>query len=443
MSEDYRLSTELTVARGQEEPEKTIRREGGPPTSDGVPRAMEVIDSDRVALHTRIEARSIIAEGGMAVVYRAIDRSLERPVALKVLKPESSKFVRAGFTKEARLMARLDHPGIVGVYGLSAPKDEAQVFTMKLVEGRTLAEIIDSGRPPRGRALAAILRSVLRMCETLAYAHDRGVIHRDLKPENVMLGRYGECYIMDWGVALELDAEGKPLPETGRHGEIVGTPAFMAPEQALGHIRDIDARTDVFGLGTILYYILTGRPPYAGHSVTEVLAAARVGRDLVPELSAPELPIPARLSDIVTRALAPAREARFASVMELHDALEQFLFTGEWFTRRRYAAGELIVREGERGDRAYIVESGECEVFRASEQGEVSLRRIGPGEVIGEIALFTASGRTASIRALTPMTLLEVTREALEHELPAGSWTRQIIDTLAQRFLAVDRAKQG
>ncbi len=125
--------------------------------------------------------------------------------------------------------------------------------------------------------------------------------------------------------------------------------------------------------------------------------------------------------------------------MQMHEAIEQFLFTGEWFTRRRIAPGELIVREGERGDRAYIVESGECEVFRAGPHGEVALRRIGPGEVIGELALFTAGPRTASIRALTAITLLEVTREALEQELPQGSWTRQIFDSLAQRFVSVDR----
>jgi serine/threonine protein kinase len=309
-----------------------------------------------------------------------------------------------------------------------------------LVEGRTVAEIIEAGRPPRGRALAVMLRSVLRMCETLAYAHDRGVIHRDLKPENVMLGRYGECYIMDWGVALELHGQLDARPGE-REGEVIGTPAFMAPEQAQGRISDIDQRTDVFGLGAILYFILTGRPPYLEPTLTELLGAASEGR--TPDLSSVEIPIPARLSDIVSKALAPEREHRFASVMQMHEAIEQFLFTGEWFTRRRYAAGELIVREGERGERAYIVESGECEVFRSGPgRAELAIRRIGPGEVIGELALFTAGPRTASIRALTAMTLLEVTREALEQELPQGSWTRQIIDSLAQRFVSVDQSSR-
>jgi predicted Ser/Thr protein kinase len=437
MSQDRRLSLDITIARDSE---RTEVHEGGP-------RSVDALASAIVELRTTVEATAVVAEGGMAVIYRATDHRLERQVAIKALKRDSSEVVRAGFEREAQLMARLDHPGIVPVHGMSPPEHPSRLFTMKLVEGRTVAEIIDSGRPPRGRALAVMLRSVLRMCETLAYAHDRGVIHRDLKPENVMLGRYGECYIMDWGVALELSREagsprreGEGEGEGEREGEVIGTPAFMAPEQAQGRITDIDERTDVFGLGAILYFILTGRPPYLGSTITEILSAASEGR--TPDLSSVELPIPARLSDIVSKALSPEREHRFATAMQMHEAIEQFLFTGEWFTRRRYAAGELIVREGERGERAYIVESGECEVFRGGPGREVAIRTIGPGEVIGELALFTAGPRTASIRALTAMTLLEVTREALEQELPHGSWTRQIIDSLAQRFVSVDQSSR-
>jgi serine/threonine-protein kinase len=423
MSPDRRLSLDVTIAHASD-PEQTLVHEGGP-------RSVDALASALVELHTTIEATAVVAEGGMAVVYRAIDHQLQRQLAIKALKRDSSEVVRAGFEREARLMARLDHPGIVPVHGMSPSGSASRLFTMKLVEGHTIAELIEAGRPPRGRALAVMLRSMLRMCETLAYAHDRGVIHRDLKPENVMLGRYGECYIMDWGVALELHEREQHLDE------VIGTPAFMAPEQARGVIADIDQRTDVFGLGAILYFILTGSAPNRGGTLTEVLDMAREGRPH--DLASSESSIPARLSDIVSKALAPEREHRFATVMQLHEAIEQFLFTGEWFTRRRIAAGELIVREGERGERAYIVESGECEVFRTGADAEQVIRRIGPGEVIGELALFTAGPRTASIRALTSMSLLEVTREALEQELPQGSWTRQIIDSLAQRFVSVDR----
>jgi tRNA A-37 threonylcarbamoyl transferase component Bud32 len=423
MPPDRRLSLDVTIARAADAGQTFVQ--------DGGPRPSDALASGIVELHTTVEATAVVAEGGMAVVYRAIDHQLQRQLAIKALKRDSSEVVRAGFEREARLMARLDHPGIVPVHGMSPPEHPSRLFTMKLVEGHTIAEIIDSGRPPRGRALAVMLRSMLRMCETLAYAHDRGVIHRDLKPENVMLGRYGECYIMDWGVALELHAR------EHESDEVIGTPAFMAPEQARGITAEIDQRTDVFGLGAILYFILAGVPPNRGGTLTEVLGMAREGRSH--DLLDSELTIPARLSDIVSKALAPEREHRFATVMQMHEAIEQFLFTGEWFTRRRIAAGELIVREGERGERAYIVESGECEVFRAGPDGEQAIRRIGPGEVIGELALFTAGPRTASIRALTGMTLLEVTREALEQELPQGSWTRQIIDSLAQRFVSVDR----
>jgi serine/threonine protein kinase len=390
-------------------------------------------------LQTIVEPQAFIAEGGMAKVYRAHDQRLDRQVAMKALNPTVPAIVRVSFEREAKLMARLDHPGIVGVYGLSGPADTVGIFTMKLIEGRTLAEIVDDDGPPRGRELALILRAILRMCETLAYAHDRGVIHRDLKPSNIMLGNYGECYVMDWGVAYERDSNDALLALLEPPGSIIGTPAFMAPEQAAGRTQDIDARTDVFGVGAILYYVLTGRPPYTGGTVSIVLMQAREGRIADPELAARGMSIPARLCDIVNKALRPKREDRFASMKELHAALEQFLFTGDWFTRRRVANGDLIVREGDRGDRAYIVESGECEAFRTTPRGEVSLRRIGPGEVIGELALFSSGNRTASIRAITPMTLLEVTRDALEHELPTGSWTRQILNTVVHRFLSMDQ----
>ena len=249
---------------------------------------------------------------------------------------------------------------------------------MKLVEGRTLAEIIDDDGPLRGRELAVILRAVLRMCETLAYAHDRGVIHRDLKPSNVMVGNYGECYTMDWGVAYERDSSDALLALLEPPGAVIGTPAFMAPEQAAGRTEEVDVRTDVFGVGAILYYVLTGRPPFAGSTVSIVLNQARDCRIVDPEIASRGQSIPARLSDIVMKALATKREDRFQTIMELHAALEQFLFTGDWFARRRVGNGEVFVREGELGDRAYIVESGQCEVFRMTERGEISLRRIGP-----------------------------------------------------------------
>ena len=439
--DESRLSYQGTVVRPSESAQ-TIVRAGGPPSA----RAREkthpspAASGREVELQTTINFDSVLAEGGMAVVYRARDSSLNRPVAMKVLRKNVSPIAREGFEREARLMARLDHPGIVAVHAMTTDEStESRLFTMKLVEGHTIAEIIDNGRPPRGRALVALLRSVLRMCETLSYAHDRGVIHRDLKPENVMLGRYGECYIMDWGVAIE---RGRPKPSDDST-EVVGTPAFMAPEQAHGRNADIDERTDVYGLGAIIYYILTGEPPSTGETLTSVLEAAREGRTERPELTSSDNPVPARLADIVLKALQPQPEERFASVQELHDALEQFLFTGEWFTRRSLSAGAPIFREGEQGDRAYIVESGSCEVYRETEAGEVSLAKIGPGRVIGELALFSQQGRTANVRALTDMTLLEVTRDALERELPPGSWTRQIIDTLVNRFLLMEAPHEG
>src|SRR6187402_2263059 len=243
-----------------------------------------------------------IARGGMGVILKGHDTDLGRDVALKVLDKELAKnpAVVQRFIEEAQIGGQLQHPGIVPVYELGLMADDSPYFTMKLVKGRTLAALFVQRKTPadnRGRLLA-IFESV---CQTMAYAHSKGVLHRDLKPANIMVGAFGEVQVVDWGLAKVLHRGGvaderraketqHTVIETVRSapgssgsdslvGSVMGTPAYMGPEQAQGEVEKLDERADVFSLGAILCELLTMRPPYVeveGESLITQAARARL-----------------------------------------------------------------------------------------------------------------------------------------------------------------------
>jgi tetratricopeptide (TPR) repeat protein len=239
-----------------------------------------------------------LGRGGMGEVFRGTDPALGRDLAVKVLRPElrGNTDAEARFQREARLTGALQHPNIVPVHNLGRLPDGRLYYTMKLVRGRTLAEMLAEGTDPA--RLPGLLGIFEQVCQAVAYAHSKGVIHRDLKPANVMVGSFGEVQVMDWGLAKVLQGDAStntPAAQTGAGGDtlrrvwrigctadggrtgVVGTPAYMPPEQARDGARDVDERADVFGLGAILCEILTGRPPYDGESSDEVLRRAADG----------------------------------------------------------------------------------------------------------------------------------------------------------------------
>jgi serine/threonine-protein kinase len=230
-----------------------------------------------------------IGRGGMGVILRGHDEQLGRDLAVKVLRDEyrDQPFVVSRFLEEAQVSGQLQHPGVVPVHELGRFADGRPYFTMKLVQGRTLAELLAERASPADD-LPRLLKVFEQVCQTVAYAHSKGVIHRDLKPSNVMVGAFGEVQVMDWGLAKRIGAHDQeengspgaairsPGPERTAAGAALGTPAYMAPEQARGAGR-VDEQSDVFGLGAVLCEILTGNPPFAGRSVNEVMSQAERG----------------------------------------------------------------------------------------------------------------------------------------------------------------------
>jgi serine/threonine-protein kinase len=388
----------------------------------------------------RLSDRGELARGGMGVIRKVFDTRIERHAALKVIDPELATHPEAlgRFLDEARIAGQLDHPNIVPVYDVDV--DAAGIptaFQMKLIDGETLTRRI--ARPSterRERELTKLLEIFLRVCDAVAFAHSRGVIHRDLKPDNVMIGEFGQVYVMDWGCAHVLPGrkarskheEGAPRRTfIEQDGTVIGTPGYMAPEQARGHSAKLDERTDVFGLGGILYHILTGDAPYPGETTSGSVELARRG--------APKPPVanPA-LVRIAMRALAAEREDRFETVEDLKHEVERFLRGGSFFEARTFPAGTVIIREGDPAEEAYVLTDGHCEAFRKHRNKRIPLRTFGPGDVFGEGAIFAAGARNASVVALDEVTAIVVAREILHEELALDSWMGSFVRALAVRY---------
>jgi serine/threonine protein kinase len=219
--------------------------------------------AERPDLGDRYEITGRLGRGGMGVVYAATDRLLDRDVAIKVLDDIPRRANAAQLMNEARILGRLEHPGIVPVHDAGTLPDGRVYYVMKRVQGERLEAAI------RARSLTDRLDLFLRICEAVSFAHARGVVHRDLKPDNIMLGAFGEVLVLDWGVASYRTPDAMNAP--GDAADIVGTPGYMAPEQARD-ARHADHRADVYALGVILEAMLPDPPP------RPLLAIARQAR---------------------------------------------------------------------------------------------------------------------------------------------------------------------
>lgn len=318
----------------------------------------------RLALHAR---------GGLGEVYVAQDRRLGRPVAVKRMQDRHahSDTLRMRFLRETIITARLQHPGIVPVYDESTDAAGRPVYVMRFVDGETLEAAIARLPPLRrgdfaGSEFRALLSRFVTVCNTIAYAHAQGVIHRDIKPANILLGRFGETLVVDWGMAKAGVDDPLPgpsptttdapdlLPTRGdgmtEAGDVLGTPAYMSPEQAQGRWQEVDARSDVYSLGATMYHLLTGCPPFEGGPWADL--SRRIATGDFPKPRARNPATPPALSAICRRAMAVAPADRYASALDLAADLEHWLAdepvaalpdslphrAGRWIRRHRTVA---------------------------------------------------------------------------------------------------------
>lgn len=306
------------------------------------------------------------ASGGMGRILIVHDARIGRDVAMKELLPgpadadaatwsrvpsPSADPAAARFLHEARITGQLEHPAIVPVYEVGHRADGSVYYTMKYVRGKTLSEAIREADGLEGRL--RLLPHFVDVCNAIAYAHSRGVIHRDLKPINIMVGEFGETVLLDWGLAKKIGEEAQEgVAPSGPDvegladfrtlvGQIVGTPAYMAPEQASGAIQAVDERSDVYGLGAVLYELLTGRPPFSGMTKTTTLRAVR--RDGPPPVRSREPHAPPELAAVCERAMARRPADRYGAAVALRDEVARFQ-SGALVQTYRYSAPELAWR---------------------------------------------------------------------------------------------------
>lgn len=301
----------------------------------------------------KYQVHELLGEGGMGRVYLARDQDLKRPVALKMARRTGADHARR-FVEEAQVMGQLQHPGIVAVFELGLAATGRPYYTMPIVRGKTLAEILQALAEGRTTVverwtLTRLIQVFLQACQAIAYAHAKGVVHRDIKPPNVMVGEHGEVQVLDWGLSKVI-LQGGVESELGEHtdaGIVMGTPSHMSPEQALGE--RVDHRTDVYALGVVLYEILALRPPFLGSS-GDVLAAVVRDEPPAPRQVAGRRTVPQALERACLRALEKSPEHRQASVEELHDEVQSWLESETDRERRRQLADEAAFRGRKRLD---------------------------------------------------------------------------------------------
>jgi serine/threonine-protein kinase len=401
-----------------------LRRPAGFSTVDFEP------DSRHRYTRTRLHAR-----GNIGQVWLAHDENLGRDVALKELRPDRQDNPAAvdRFLEEAKVTGQLEHPGVVPVYEMVQPKEGQPFYAMRFIGRRTLADAIQEYHRKRqaGEAgpldLRELLAAFVAVCNAVAYAHSRGVLHRDLKPANVALGEFAEVIVLDWGLAKVV---GRPEEQASRlpvslgpadgtdrtqQGQVLGTPAYMAPEQAEGRHDLVGKPTDVYGLGAILYEVLTGGPPFTGPEIPEVL------KRIVQEPPTPPRQLvattPAALEAVCLKALAKRPEMRYASARDLARDVDRWLAdepvsawreplrlrAGRWVRRHQTAvtatAAAVLVALLFGGGGAFVFERQRAERRAEQARQEAQLRQ-GVEAALGEVARLQGQARWNEARAV-------------------------------------------
>ena len=331
MDDDSSLSTPASGSSAKYDLTKRVMRAIAKPVAPVIPYT----GTGEYGIHRILRVHQ---RGGMGRILVGYDQYLKREVAIKELHPdvaEDESIVRR-FIGEAEITAQLEHPGVVPIHRIGQGRDGLPYYTMKMIKGETLQDAIKAyHRKPSKPELLNLVRRLVSVSKTIAFAHSKGVIHRDLKPANVMLGEHGETLVMDWGLAkpynqgLEdtyisiVHQTKQTRPELTMVGAIVGTPAFMSPEQANAEDNIVGPLSDVFSLGTVLYYMLAGQTAFSGRSTQEVLSKVRACNPTPPSNVKPH--VPHGLEVICLKAMAKLPENRYQGATEFADDLCRWL----------------------------------------------------------------------------------------------------------------------
>lgn len=413
--------------------------------------------------HERYQVQDILDVGGTGVVFRVLDLDLHRPLAMKVLLPARKNHVSTidGFVKEAKIHGLLEHPNIIPLHEFGCLNETGLFFTMKQVRGETLTEILTAIKRGNSDYLQqyttySLLSIFRKVCDAVAYAHSLGIIHQDIKPDNIIVGPYGEVFLIDWGAARFVgDPDQESLPAThlllkdiqaeaestpGKPGRLQGTPSFMSPEQAGSEGHEVDIRSDIFLLGATLYTIFTLKLPYMGKTVSDVLKKAKTRKLILPDQRSPERLIPEEICRIILKAMAYYKTDRYQTVEALAHDLDQVI-AGRWLQQetRKFRTGDTLMQEGDVGEEAYLILDGSVLITKERGGTSVVLGIYQEGDIIGEMSLISEEPRSATVQALEETTVAVLTKEILkQHFKNLPPYMEKMISALTARLQHTD-----
>jgi serine/threonine protein kinase len=435
--------------RAPERAERRIAFLGSTPVAGHVEDAEAELPQNET-FEARYELRTKLGEGGMGEVLLCKDLRIGREVALKVIRAEhgARPDLRKRFLREVRVQGQLEHPSIVPVYDLGRDPQRKAYFTMKRVRGQTLEQILSALRrgdaeTERQHTRYKLLSAFATACLAVHFAHTRGVLHRDLKPGNVMLGDFGEVYVLDWGLAKVINADGSRSADdssslslvsqagTGEAasdgpgltgtGVLMGTPGYMAPEQIRGELGELGPKVDIYALGAILFELLTHQPLHGRGTANDLMKSTLAGVDVEAAFRRAEGDVPPELVAIVARSTTRRLEKRFETAREMHEALESYLNGDRDLERRRELAREHAGKAYDAALRALEGEHTPGEGGRAATQMSEAMR-----EVSRAIALDPQNGdamRTL-IRLMTQVPRALPPEAQREIDAQARAWQR-------------------